>query len=395
MKRLLSLLLCGCLVLCGCSTAQNQSSNETQAANPELSTTAQFANLSEPELLDYMESEIYSTLVEDLDSDEYFVENVEAIYVSQEYLDELGYNSQENIYFGYKLSDIADAFGENPYVFTVGDDGQTQVVPFEPYDNTWHEVVKNVAIGSGVILVCVTVSAVTGGAGLPVASAIFAVSAKTGTLTALSGGAISGAISGAVTGIQTRDLEETIKASALAASDGYKWGAIMGAATGGIGEAIALRGASTNGLSYAEAASIQQESKYPVDVIKGFETTEQYEICKEAGLTVETVSNKSALVREIDLTYTKDGVTNLERMLKGNAAIDPISGEAYELHHIGQKIDSTLAILTKYEHRQGGNHRIWHYVGDAIGENPTQQPGWSKQASDFWKEFGAMMAEAA
>ncbi len=242
-------------------------------------------------------------------------------------------------------------------------------------------------MGSGVILVCVTVSVVTGGAGLPAVSAIFAVSAKTGTLVALSEGAISGAIAGVVTGVQTRDIKESVEASALAASEGYKWGAIMGAAAGGLGEAVALRGASTNGLSYSEAAAIQQESKYPVDVIKGFQTTEQYEICKNAGLTVDKVSNKAALVREIDLGYTKDGVTNLERMLNGRAPLDA-TGTAYELHHIGQKTDSTLAILTRAEHRQGGNHSIWHYVTEAT-ENPAKAPGWSKQSSDFWKEMGS------
>ena len=81
-------------------------------------------------------------------------------------------------------------------------------------------------------------------------------------------------------------------------------------------------------------------------------------------------------------------------MAKGQAALDS-TGTAYELHHIGQKVDSTLAVLTRAEHRQGGNHRIWHYVGDAVGENPAAQPGWSKQASDFWKELGEQLSKAA
>lgn len=51
-------------------------------------------------------------------------------------------------------------------------------------------------------------------------------------------------------------------------------------------------------------------------------------------------------------------VTNLERMKMGHPPIDPISGKAYELHHVGQSIDSPLAILTKVEHMQGGNNTI-------------------------------------
>lgn len=392
MKKLISALLCLCLILTGCASLGQESATQNQEPQQDNGNQIAFSDLSDPGLTYYLESEIYSQLVEELGSDEYFVENVEAVYVSKEYLDELAFNSQENVYFGYTLSDIIEAFGDTPYVFTVGNDGQTHVVPFNPYDDTWDVAMQNVAIGTGVILVCVTVSAVTGGAGIPVASAIFAVSAKTGTAAALSGAAISGAFSGVVTGIQTQDPEETLKAVVLDASDGFKIGAIMGAAAGGIGECIALRGATTNGLSYTEAAAIQQESKYPVDVIKGFETKEQYAICKNANLKVDTVSNKTALVRDIDINYTKDGVTNLERMLRGDAALDS-TGTAYELHHIAQRADSTLAILTRAEHRMEGNHRIWHYVGDAT-ENPSQLPGWSRQASDFWKEYGAKLSAA-
>lgn len=393
MKKFVAALLSACLVLAGCSSAPQGQTTPTQDNVWDDQATPTFTSMSDPELTDYLEGEIYADLVEDLNSDGYFVENVETVYVSKEYLDELEYNSQENIYFGYTLSDIIESFGETPYVFTLGDDGQTHVVPFSPYDDTWDVAMQNVAIGTGVILVCVTVSAVTGGAGLPVVSAIFAVSSESAGAAAVSGAVISGAISGIVTGIETGDPEETLKSVALSASDGFKIGAIMGAAAGGIGEMVALRGATTNGLSYAEAATIQQESKYPVDVIKGFQTKEQYEICKEAGLRVGTINNKTALVRDIDPSYTKDGITNLDRMLNGRPALDP-TGTAYELHHIGQRVDSTLAILTRAEHRQGGNHRIWHYI-DEVTENPAKQPGWNKQASDVWRSIGEQLSRAA
>lgn len=389
MKRALAILLCTCLAITGCVTSGG---TETASPEPTASGAAMpaFSSLDDPELLSYLEGEIYSELIDDIDNDQYLIENVELAYVSKEYIDELLFNSQENIYFGYTLSQIAEAFGDTSYVFTVDNEGNTVVAPFEPYDTTWNEVLENVAIGSGVILVCVTVSAVTAGVGLPAVSAIFAVSAKTGAAMALQGGAIGGAIAGVVAGAQTKDLDEALMAAALGASDGFKWGAIMGAPAGGVGEAMALRGAASNGLTAAEAATIQQESKYPVDVIKGFQTTEQYEICKEAGLTVKNVNNKAALVREIDLEYTKDGMTNLERMFNGRAPLDA-TGQAYELHHIGQKVDSTLAILTRAEHRQGGNHAIWHYVGEAT-ENPASASGWSKQASDFWIDFAENVA---
>lgn len=69
------------------------------------------------------------------------------------------YNSQENIYFGYTLSELANQFQGKKFVFSV-DDGKTVVNEFQEYDDTYDQIIKNVAVGTGVILICVTVSAV-------------------------------------------------------------------------------------------------------------------------------------------------------------------------------------------------------------------------------------------
>ena len=89
-----------------------------------------FTSLDDPDLLRYVEDTVYADLVSQLDSENYFVENVEAVYISKEYLDELAYNSQENIYFGYRLSDLQDAFQGDKFIFTHGENGQTDVIPF-------------------------------------------------------------------------------------------------------------------------------------------------------------------------------------------------------------------------------------------------------------------------
>jgi hypothetical protein len=133
-----------------------------------------------------------------------------------------------------------------------------------------------------------------------------------------------------------------------------------------------------------EAAKIQMESKYPLDVIKGFKTVEQYEICKSAGLTPMTINGKTALIRSIDLNFTDElGRTNLQRMEQGLAALDP-TGKSYELHHIGQNVDSTLAILTKAEHMQGGNNTIWHEVGRSSTVH-VEGNNWDAVRTSFWK----------
>lgn len=350
-----------------------------------------FQGLNDPSLLPYIEGSLYEELVDALDSEEYFVENVQAIYISQEYLDELAFNSQANVFFGYTITELDEQFQGTRYVFTLGTDQETVVQPFEAYDDTYDTVIRNVAIGTGVILVCVTVSVVTAGTGAAAVSMIFAVAAKSGAVGALSGAALGGVSAGIVTGIQTGDMDAALKSAAIAGSEGFKWGAITGAISGGASEAIALKGATLNGLTMNEAAMIQRETRYPLDVIKGFKSMEQYDICKEAGLLTKTVNGKAALIRDIDLDFVDEfGRTNLQRMEQGLAALDPATGQSYQLHHIGQKMDSTLAILTEAEHMQGGNNLIWHELGEATSINRSV---FDKQRVEFWKDMATIMLD--
>ncbi len=410
MKRGIALVLSCALVLVGCgqntTSADNHSVEETQVEVMEnvvdegiaVETTqdmedttpyeyvVDFNSLDDAELQRYVQDNIYNELVAQLDSDEYFVENVSAVYISQEYIDELTYNSKPNVYFGYTLEEIDVVYQGTRYVFTMSEEGDTIVVPFEEYDDTFEQVIKNVAIGTGVILICVTVSVVSGGTGAPAVSMIFAASAKSGTIFALSSGGLSAVASGIVIGIETGDMDEALKAAALSGSESFKWGAITGVISGGATEAVALKGATLNGLTMNEAAIIQKESGFPLDVIKQFRNMEQYNICKDAGLTSKLVNGKTALIRNIDLNYVDDatGYTNLELMSRGYAPIDPATGTKYQLHHIGQKADSTLAILTEAEHKLGGNDTIWH-LKDIATEVHTSTNNWDAQRKQFWK----------
>lgn len=212
MKRLIALILV-CALLTGCTPQTNSDGIQEETTAPATSQPEssysfteeeppEFSDLNDVNLLPYLEDSIYSELVTALNSEDYFVENVNAIYISKEYLEEVAYNSQENIYFGYTLSELDSYFQGTRYVFTLGDDGQTVVTEFQKYDDTYDQILKNVAIGTGVILVCVTVSIVTYGAGAPAVSMIFAASAKTGTIMALSSGVFSGVSAGVVKGIE-------------------------------------------------------------------------------------------------------------------------------------------------------------------------------------------------
>lgn len=362
--------------------AKDTSSKASKGTTP--APDVEFSGLDDENLQRYLRDTLYTALVEDLDSDQYYVENVDTKYISKEYLKELAANSKENIYFGYTLSALEQQFQGTKYVFTVGDDGHTIVHAFEDYDDTYDRVVQNVAIGTGVILVCVTVSAVTGGVA-PTVSMVFAVSAKTAAGAAVSGGAIGGSMAGISTAISTGDVSKAIDAAALGGSEGFKWGAIAGAVTGGVGEFSALRGTTRNGLTMDEAAIIQKDAKYPLEIIRRFKSMDEYNIYKDAGLEAKLVNGKSALVRPIDPTIRDgNGLTNIERMKRGLAALDA-EGNPYELHHVAQEKDGILAILTKAEHRGEGSFSKLHDL--MRGSDVDHGSEWAKEREGFWKSL--------
>lgn len=378
MKRILCLIL-AIVLLTGCAAPKS--------GTPQLPA---FSGLSDPLLLNYVEDTVYQELVTTLDSDGFFVENIQAVYISEEYLTELAANSRENIYFGFTLSELDAVFAGEKYVFTLGEDGQTTVQAFQEARDPYSEAVRSLAVGGGVILLCVTVSVVSGGLGATAVSVIFAASAKTGAAMALSSGVFSGVAAGAVSYLDTGSMDEALEQAALHGSEGFKWGAISGVITGGASQAAGLFGATRNGLTMNQAATIQRQSKYPLDVIKEFSSMEQYEICRSAGLTPQMVNGNTALIRSIDLDFVDDlGRTNLERMQKGLAALAP-DGSSYQLHHIGQQADSTLAILTQAEHLQGGNHAIWHLFGSSSQVHGAGST-WDLQRQTFWKNMAALL----
>ena len=428
MKRLLGIALSCIFILTGCGenigqinktcgSEQNISSNyngeEEETDSQYLSNDAnndgnegisisiepdiEFSGLSDPNLLDYVEDSVYLELVSSLNSDEFFVENVEAIYYPKEYIDELEFNSKENIYFGYTASQLDAAFGGEKYVFTLSENGETVPVlleSFEPED--YGKIIEDVIVGSGVILICVTVSTVSAGVGAPAVGMIFACSASTATSFAKSGAVIGGVAATITTAYQTEDIELALKAGLKESASGFKWGAISGALIGGGKEALALKGATINGLTMNEVAKIQSESMFPLDVIKEFHSYEEYEVYKNAGLYPKIVNGKIALVQDIDLNYIAPGQTktNLELMKDGKTPYCAKTGEPYELHHVNQNKNGTLAILKKKSEHQTSFGVLHEKMGAGEGvhnpESPNYDPSWDKSREEFWKAYAAL-----
>ncbi len=393
MKRIIALLLALTMILAGCTQplVENPTTEPTDESDIDISeevpdwldTQQEFSSLDNEDLLFQVENLVYRETVQTLNSEEYLVENISAVYVSKEYLEEVAFNSQSNIYFGYTLSELDSLFQGTRYIFTLGDDGQTTVQELQEIEDiSTQTMLKNVAIGTGVILVCVTVSAVTGGTGAPAVSMIFAASAKTGTIMALSSGGLGAVSAGIVRGIQTGDFDEAMEAAALAGSEGFKWGAIIGSLEGGITQTVALKGATLNGLTMNEAAQIQKESGLPLSFIKSFHSMNEYNVYKNAGLQLTKVNGKLAYTQKIDWDFigdAADGRTNAQRVIDGLAPLDS-TGSPYELHHIGQKADSPLAILTNAEHH--GNDAILH---DKNIVSEIDRTAFNTEKKQFWK----------
>lgn len=379
MKKIISSFLAIVLFLTGCTNTDSNKNKETEVE--EMS----FTGIDDPALTSYIEDELYENIVEELDSDKYFIENVQVTYVSKEYLEESRYNSQPNIYFGYTLEQLDQAFGDTKYVFDIDENGNTTVKELVEITDNFDQVIQNVMIGSGVILICVTVSLVAAPSA-PAVSLIFATSAKTATTFAVSGAALDGIVSTAITGYETGDIDKALQSGLVSAGEGFKWGAFFGAVSGGASSTISLKGAARNGLTMNQAAMIQKDSKLPLDLIKSFHSVEEYNVYKNSSLQLMKVDGKNALVQQIDWDFVgdlEDGRTNAQRVLDGLSPLDK-SGRPYEVHHVGQKQNSPLAILTSDEHKS--NYKAIH-KNTGQTSSDIDRNVFSKERREFWKEF--------
>lgn len=261
MKKFLSVMLSLALVLAflpGCSTqtasggdagdGAEHSDSSLMTPGADIANTPSFAGVSDPSLAQYIQDAVLADIESNFSDESIVVEDIQAVYLSQEYLDDLAFNSKSNLYFGYTLAELDEYFGEERYVFTLGESGETVVTAFEAYEDVVGDVVRNVAVGTGVILVCVAVSMATGGTGAPAAvqgaHALFAVAAKGATGLALSSGGISAAMAGVSTALQTGEVEDALKAAVLEGSEAYKLGAIIGASTSLVGKSFQMIGTS-------------------------------------------------------------------------------------------------------------------------------------------------------
>lgn len=241
MRRIIALLLICSFVFSGCSnsdsietTSMKQNSTEKNEMDvAEENTSSEMINketsdiiidnkdmvyndISDPKFLEYIEDTLSFELKNNLDDEIYTLEDIETVFYSKEYLEELEYNTQSNIYFGYTLDDIDKKFEGERYVFTLGEDGKTTIIPFEEYDDTFDGVLKAVAIGSGVFFLCATVKVAASAGAVTAMSKVktmFVVVKEKNVVRILS----AGLLNGVVEGINSGEIEAVVKATAVGA----------------------------------------------------------------------------------------------------------------------------------------------------------------------------------
>lgn len=195
-----------------------------------------YLGMMDDDLRQSIQDNIYEELEARFDESEMIIENVQSQYFSKEYLEEYAYNSKTNIFFGYSLEDIKKQFGDSKYIFTLDEDGNTVVKAFSPRENIYDDVIKNTVIGSGVILVCVTLAAVSTAASAPLGVSRMQIILSFSAAGSIIGGTVVGAASAAACGIaeylKSGDSHDAWETAVLAGSEGFKWGAIGGAVVG-------------------------------------------------------------------------------------------------------------------------------------------------------------------
>lgn len=168
------------------------------------------------------------------------IEGVQAIFVSEEYIEEKFFNSISNFYLGYMAEELVELDGE-AWFFSISADGETSIntvnrermlAEYEaslltPKQNN---TLRNFLIGGGVILLTATLSVF----GTP-AVACIALGALKG---AVVGATLGSAVYAAGSAISYRVSEGTWQGSGEvileSSSEGFLIGSIVGAATGAI-----------------------------------------------------------------------------------------------------------------------------------------------------------------
>lgn len=139
--------------------------------------------------------------------------------------------------------------------------------------------------------------------------------------------------------------------------------------------------------------TIESISPYSKEINKYIRTTQELNLYKNCNL-VENIITRRALIFPIDKDFKfVGGITNLERMLRGEAPRDSVTGEIIELHHIGQKFDSPFAELPRSIHCSTATYTILHDTTIESWRIDKQLTSLTQQEIyNYWQMRGEILA---
>ena len=205
-------------------------------ASDEYIESLKLTGYDDPKYIEYYECMMYDSIDKSLDPDKYVIQSIDTYYYSKEYLETLDFNSKENVFWGYKLSELDEVFQGQKYVFSMDEDGNTTVTEYKEqeedgkFSSVFGSVLKNVAIGAGIIVTVVVLKDIA--AGTCVATFITKYALKPTIAYARDFALVNGVTTAVITGFETKDFKTALEATALAASEGLMIGAIVGTASG-------------------------------------------------------------------------------------------------------------------------------------------------------------------
>lgn len=140
-----------------------------------------------------------------------------------------------------------------------------------------------------------------------------------------------------------------------------------------------------NMLKELDKALVKEISPYSNEINEFIKNPNELKVYENANLEESIVNDRLVLkTNEINPNLIDSfGRTNIERMEKGLSPIDE-NGNSYNLHHIGQKMNSPLAELTQDEHNI--YDKILHdkTIKTEI-HNDTNELNWSKERKEHWQ----------
>lgn len=186
-NKLIALPLCFALALQGCGVpSQGNTTTESTTTQGASQTAENTQKISDAGFVQNLQDGVYNMIVSDLNESgstkQIEVQEVKAVYLSKEYIEQYSFNSKETKFFGSTLAELEAKFGDQKYVFDIDENGHTVCHAVNDYDNTFEKVSEVALLGTGVILISVTLACAAGGA--PVTALVACTGPSAGAITA-------------------------------------------------------------------------------------------------------------------------------------------------------------------------------------------------------------------